>query len=98
MKRFAVMLLLLCLLLAALPALADNEYYGNMEVVNCNEWVSLRERPSTAAKRLVKVSLGAVVSNCRQFKCTCSAFQSSASMLKPVWRSWMPFWKTSNMR
>lgn len=67
MKRFAVMILLLCLLLAALPALADNEYYGNMEVVNCNEWVSPRERPSTAAKRLVKVSLGAVVSNCQQF-------------------------------
>ena len=67
MKRFAVIILLLCLLLAALPALAENEYYGNMEVVNCNEWVSLRERPSTAAKRLVKVSLGAVVSNCRQF-------------------------------
>ena len=67
MKRFAVMLLLLCLLLAALPALAENEYYGNMEVVNCNEWVSLRERPSATAKRLVKVSLGAVVSNCRQF-------------------------------
>lgn len=67
MKRFAVMILLLCLLLATLPALAENEYYGNMEVVNCNEWVSLRERPSTAAKRLVKVSLGAVVSNCQQF-------------------------------
>jgi len=66
MKRFAVMILLLCLLLAALPALADNEYYGNMEVVNCNEWVSLREKPSTSAKRLVKVSLGAIVSNCQQ--------------------------------
>ena len=38
-----------------------------MEVVNCNEWVSLRETPSTSAKRLVKVSLGAIVRNCMQF-------------------------------
>jgi len=37
-----------------------------MEVVNCNEWVSLREEPSTKSQRLVKVSLGAIVSNCRQ--------------------------------
>ena len=65
MKRF-VALLLLCIAFTMLPALADAEYIGNMEVVNCNEWVSLRESPSTSAKRLVKVSLGAIVSNCEQ--------------------------------
>ena len=66
MKRLAVLFLLLCMVLAVLPASADDEYIGRMEVVNCNEWVSLRQRPSTSAKRLVKVSLGAIVDNCRQ--------------------------------
>ena len=66
MKRF-VALLLLCIAFTMLPALADAEYIGNMEVINCNEWVSLREKPSTSAKRLVKVSLGAIVSSCEQF-------------------------------
>lgn len=64
MKRFIVLFLLLCMVLAAMPVMADSEYIGNMEVVNCNEWVSLREKPSTSAKRLVKVSLGAIVSSC----------------------------------
>ena len=66
MKRFIAMFLLLCMVLAAMPAVADNGYIGNMEVVNCSEWVSLREKPDTSAKRLVKVSLGAIVSDCRQ--------------------------------
>ena len=66
MKRLAALFLLLCMVLAALPAFADDEYIGRMEVVNCNEWVSLRQRPSTSAKRLVKVSLGAIVNNCQQ--------------------------------
>ena len=67
MKRLTALFLLLCMLLSALPAGAEEDYIGNMEVVNCNEWVSLRESPSTSAKRLVKVSLGAIVSNCRRF-------------------------------
>ena len=58
--------LFLCLLLALLPTFASAEYVGNMEVINCNEWVSLRESPRTQAKQLLKVSLGAIVSNCRQ--------------------------------
>ncbi len=66
MKRLTALLLLLGMVLAAVPAMADSEYLGNMEVVNCNEWVSLREEPSTKSSRLVKVSLGAIVSNCRQ--------------------------------
>ena len=67
MKRFVALLLLLCIGFTMMPALADNEYIGNMEVVNCNEWVSLREKPSTSAQRLVRVSLGAIVSHCEQF-------------------------------
>ena len=66
MKQFVALLLLLCMAFTYMPALADTEYIGNMEVVNCNEWVSLREQPDTTAKRLVKVSLGAIVSNCEQ--------------------------------
>ena len=66
MKRLIALFLLLSMALAALPVLAEHEYIGNMEVVNCSEWVSLREAPSTSAKRLVKVSLGAIVSNCEQ--------------------------------
>ncbi len=68
-KRFA---LYLCILLVLLPLFVSAEYnpfeyVGNMEVVNCSEWVSLRETPSTAAKRLVKVSLGSIVHNCYSF-------------------------------
>ena len=66
MKRLLAFLLSACLLLAVLPAQAVFEDIGNMEVVNCNEWVSLRDRPSTSAKRLVKVSLGAIVHNCQR--------------------------------
>ncbi len=33
----------------------------NATVVNCNEWISLREYPSTSAARLAKVPLGARV-------------------------------------
>ena len=66
MRRLTALLLLLCMVLAAVPTMADSEYIGNMEVVNCNEWVSLREEPSTRSERLVKVSLGAIVSNCQQ--------------------------------
>ena len=66
MKRYIALFLLLCMVLTSIPALADSEYIGNMEVVNCSEWVSLREEPSTRSERLVKVSLGAIVSNCQQ--------------------------------
>lgn len=65
MKRLIAALLLCCCIVASV-ALAETEYIGRMEVVNCNEWVSLRQRPSTSAKRLVKVSLGSIVDNCQQ--------------------------------
>lgn len=37
---------------------------GNQMVVNCKEWVSMRESPDASAKRVVKVPLGAVVTSC----------------------------------
>ena len=39
---------------------------GPMVVVNCNEWVSLREKASASAARLARVPLGASVENCVQ--------------------------------
>ena len=56
----AAVLLSLCA-----AACAEEDYIGNMQVVNCNEWVSLRQLPDADSPRLVKVSLGAIVSNCR---------------------------------
>ena len=38
-----------------------------MIVVNCNDWVSLREKASASAARLAKVPLGAKVENCVQY-------------------------------
>ena len=54
MKRILICLLALALLCA--PALAEYRI-----VVNCQEWVSLREAPDTASARLRKVPLGAYV-------------------------------------
>ena len=39
-------------------------YIGECYVVNCNEWVSLREHADTSSYRLAKVPLGARVTNC----------------------------------
>lgn len=57
--------LLLCLLLG-MAQTALGEYIGEMTVVNCSEWVSLRAQPDDDARRLLKVPLGAVVKNCSQ--------------------------------
>lgn len=65
MKRLFTVLLLLCLI--SLPAMAENEYFGKMEVINCSKWVSLRKTPSATSKQLVKVPLGAVVTDCQQY-------------------------------
>ena len=47
-----------------LPTYAPLSYY--MQVVKCNEYVSLRKTASTSAATLKKVPLGAVVENCVQ--------------------------------
>ena len=46
---------------AAYPALPDS-----MEVINCTDWVSLREKARASATRLAKVPLGASVTGCVQ--------------------------------
>lgn len=67
MKKLMGLLLVVCMSLAIVPVMAENEYYGNMEIINCSEWVSLRKEPKTSAARLEKVPLGAVVTQCQQY-------------------------------
>lgn len=56
-KRFcAALLAALILTLTTAPALAES-----LHVVNCNFWVSLRERPTTDAPRILKIPLRAMV-------------------------------------
>lgn len=38
MKRLMGLFLLVCMVLAAMPAMAEEVFCGNMEVVNCNEY------------------------------------------------------------
>ena len=43
---------------------AEADYMGNMQIVNCVSYASLRAYPSTGSTRLAKVPLGAYVTNC----------------------------------
>ena len=66
LKRTGVCILCMLFLLSVLlPAFAaEGESLGTLRVCNCNEWVSLRARPKTSADRIMKVPLGALVTNC----------------------------------
>lgn len=64
MKRLFSILLCLCLLAALVPAMAAG-VSKVMCVTNCEEWVSLRDIPDKNGKRLSKVYLGELVTNCR---------------------------------
>ena len=61
MKR--ILLLALCLVFA-FSASAESSY---MRVVNCQNWVSLRDEPGKSSARLLQVSLGAIVTNCVRY-------------------------------
>ncbi len=63
MKRIALFLLAALLLAICTPSLADG-VSEVMCVTNCEEWVSLREGPDTATKRLAQVRLGELVIHC----------------------------------
>ena len=59
MKKLLVMALV-CLGIFSVSLSANAQmYYAT--VVNCNEWISLREYPSTSAPRITKIPLGATV-------------------------------------
>ena len=63
MKRIFCLILCLAMLAAVTPVLAAG-VSKVMCVTNCKEWVSLRESPDTTSKRLTKVYLGELVTNC----------------------------------
>ena len=63
MKKLLAFIVALMILMCPF-AFADESYVGNMEVVNCREWVSLRAEPSTEAERLTKVPVGSIVEEC----------------------------------
>ncbi len=65
MKRILCFALLLVLVLGTVPSLAD-EVSEVMQVVKCNDYVSLREKPDTKADRLAKVHLGEFVIYCTE--------------------------------
>ncbi|MBR5257519.1 MAG: SH3 domain-containing protein, partial [Clostridia bacterium] len=63
MKKLLALALCLGLLLSLLPAFAAG-ITPIMQVVKCNEYVSLREKPDTKSNRIYKVHLGELVTNC----------------------------------
>lgn len=65
MKRLMIFVLVVLLAMTGcITTAAAEEYLGDMIVVNCEEWVSLRDYPSTSAARKVKVPLGETVDDC----------------------------------
>lgn len=75
MRRFSAALLVLMLIAGCFTAFADYEVSDTMQVVKCEEWVSLREEPDIHAERLAYVQLGEFVTGCvkedaKFIKCT----------------------------
>lgn len=64
-KRIVSAVIAAMMLLMANVYGEENDFIGTMQVIDCDEWVSLREYPDTNSERLAKVPLGATVSNCR---------------------------------
>lgn len=57
MKKTIALIMTVALMLTG-AAFAAGAYLGTMTVVNCNSWVTLRERPSTSAATVTRVPLG----------------------------------------
>lgn len=64
MKRLMAILLAALLLMGAQAALAEEAASNNMQVINCDEWVSLRASADASSERLSKVPAGALVMEC----------------------------------
>ena len=61
MRALCLLLCLWCALQLCLAEELSYELIGDMTVVNCESWVSLRAAPSTSAERVIAVPLGATV-------------------------------------
>ena len=46
------------------PGYDFEDMMGNMKVVNCDDWVSMRSGPSTSSKRIARIPAGTVVYDC----------------------------------
>ena len=64
MKRLFAGMIAIVMLLCSFALAEKDTYIGDMVVVNCSEWVSLRAEADTASERLAQVPLGAVVQDC----------------------------------
>lgn len=73
MKKAILLLMITLLTVCLASALAEENgegaprTYDMMQVINCDEWVSLREQPDAKSDRLYKVPLNAMVSNCYSY-------------------------------
>lgn len=63
MKKLLVIMLAALVMLCSF-ALAEGNYIGDMQVINCREWVSQREEPNTESRRIAKVPLDSIVYDC----------------------------------
>lgn len=61
MKKFLVLVAASIIMIGASVVQAHMGDWHWATVVNCNEWISLREYPSTEAPRLTTIPLGATV-------------------------------------
>lgn len=61
MKKFFMIVVVFSVMISASVVQAHTGDCYWARVVNCNEWISLREYPSTSAPRLARIPLGAVV-------------------------------------
>ena len=46
------------------PGLEESARLDDMQVTNCNEWVSLRSGPGSSMQQIAKVPLGTVLTDC----------------------------------
>ena len=63
MKKL-VSFVLAALVLCACFAFAEGAYIGDMQVINCREWVSFRSEPSTESERIMKIPVDSIVYDC----------------------------------
>ena len=61
MKKIFMLVAVFAVMFSASVVQAHMGDYYWARVVNCNEWISLREYPSVEAARLAKIPLGTVV-------------------------------------
>ena len=57
MKKFIALMMIAALMMTA-TAFAKGAYLGTMTVVNCKNWITLREEPSTSADTVTRIPYG----------------------------------------